>query len=125
MSWQVFKDDTRSNEAGLKYFLLGAFSTGFLLYGMALLYGVTGTTNISEIGLILSSQHQAMLGNPMTIAGMLLLSTGFLFKIGVVPFHMWARMFTRGSDSHHSFYERWSEGCCTCRIYADPALLFC
>ncbi|MBE0500421.1 MAG: NADH-quinone oxidoreductase subunit N [Desulfuromonadales bacterium] len=85
-----FYNDVRSNEAGLKYFLLGAFSTGFLLYGMALLYGVTGTTNLSEIGLILSSQHQAMLGNPMTIAGMLLLSTGFLFKIGVVPFHMWA-----------------------------------
>ncbi len=83
-----FRDDVRSNEAGLKYFLLGAFSTGFLLYGMALLYGVTGTTNISSIGVFLSG-HPSMLGNPMTIAGMLLLSTGFLFKIGVVPFHMW------------------------------------
>ena len=84
----LFRDDVRSNEAGLKYFLLGAFSTGFLLYGMALLYGVTGTTNISNIGLFLAG-HPSMLGNPMTIAGMLLLSTGFLFKIGVVPFHMW------------------------------------
>ncbi len=45
-----FRRQQRSNEAGLKYFLLGAFSTGFLLYGIALIYGVTGTTNLAEIG---------------------------------------------------------------------------
>jgi len=83
-----FRNQTRSNEAGLKYFLLGAFSTGFLLYGIALLYGVSGTTNLADIGLYFSS-HPAMFGNPMTIAGMLLLATGFLFKIAAVPFHMW------------------------------------
>jgi len=84
----LFRGQLRSNEAGLKYFLLGAFSTGFLLYGIALIYGVAGTTNVADIGLYLSS-HPAILGNPMTIAGMLLLSTGFLFKIAAAPFHMW------------------------------------
>jgi len=85
----LFRRQLRSNEAGLKYFLLGAFSTGFLVYGIALLYGVTGTTNVADIGMYLSS-HPATLGNPMAVAGMLLLATGFLFKIGVVPFHNWA-----------------------------------
>jgi NADH-quinone oxidoreductase subunit N len=84
----MFRDQLRSNEAGMKYFLLGAFSTGFLLYGIALLYGVTGTTNVADIGLYLAS-HGKMLENPMTIAGMLLLSIGFLFKIAIVPFHNW------------------------------------
>lgn len=79
---------TDSNEAGLKYFLLGAFSTGFLLYGIALIYGVTGTTNVADIGLYLSA-HPDELSSTMTIAGMLLLSTGFLFKIAAAPFHMW------------------------------------
>jgi NADH-quinone oxidoreductase subunit N len=83
-----FRRQSRSNEAGLKYFLLGAFSTGFLLYGIALLYGVSGTTNVADIGMYLRSQP-ALLANPMTIAGMLLLSVGFLFKIAAAPFHMW------------------------------------
>jgi NADH-quinone oxidoreductase subunit N len=83
-----FRRDARSNEAGLKYFLLGAFSTGFLLYGMALLYGVVGTTNIANLGMYLAA-HKALVTSPMTIAGMLLLLTGFLFKIAIVPFHMW------------------------------------
>ncbi len=84
----LFRGQLRSNEAGLKYFLLGAFSTGFLLYGIALLYGVAGTTNIGDIGSYLRN-HPAFLANPMTIAGMLLLAVGFLFKIAAAPFHMW------------------------------------
>ncbi len=83
-----FRRDVRSNEAGLKYFLLGAFSTGFLLYGIALLYGVSGTTQIAMMGEFFRA-NPAVFGNPMTIAGMLLLSVGFLFKIAIVPFHMW------------------------------------
>ncbi len=84
-----FRGQLRSNEAGLKYFLLGAFSTGFLLYGMALIYGVTGTTNLVEINQVLSS-GPAISANPMALVGMLLLATGFLFKIAIAPFHMWA-----------------------------------
>ncbi|MBW2519305.1 MAG: NADH-quinone oxidoreductase subunit N [Deltaproteobacteria bacterium] len=83
-----FRNQVRSNEAGLKYFLLGAFSTGFLLYGIALIYGVTGSTRLTEIGIYLNA-HTSLLGNPMTLAGLVLIAIGFLFKIAVVPFHMW------------------------------------
>lgn len=83
-----FRGQTRSNEAGLKYFLLGAFSTGFLLYGIALIYGVAGTTNVADIGMYLSARPE-LLTNPMTLAGVGLLSIGFLFKIAAAPFHMW------------------------------------
>lgn len=84
----LFRGQTRSNEAGLKYFLLGSFSTGFLLYGIALIYGVTGTTNIGDIGLYLAANPD-LLTNTMTLAGVGLLSIGFLFKIAAAPFHMW------------------------------------
>jgi NADH-quinone oxidoreductase subunit N len=77
----------RSAEAALKYFLLGAFASGFLLYGIALAYGATGTTNLGLIG-----AQAATLGRPsvMLLAGLALLIVGFAFKIAAVPFHMWA-----------------------------------
>jgi len=87
-----------SNEAGLKYFLLGAFSTGFLLYGMALIFGVTGSTRLTEIGVYLNA-HTSLLANPMTLAGLAMLSIGFLFKIGAAPFHMWAPDVYQGSPT--------------------------
>jgi NADH-quinone oxidoreductase subunit N len=80
--------NVKSNEAGLKYFLLGAFSTGFLLYGMALIYGATGTTKIAKIA-AMAAQSGAVLNNPMFLVGMLLMATGFSFKIAAAPFHMW------------------------------------
>jgi NADH-quinone oxidoreductase subunit N len=76
-----------SNEAALKYFLLGAFASGFLLYGIALLYGATGTTGLDAMANFLAGSP--MLRNPLFIAGGLLLLTGFGFKIAAVPFHMW------------------------------------
>jgi NADH-quinone oxidoreductase subunit N len=76
-----------STEASLKYFLLGAFSTGFLLYGIALLYGATGTTNLVTMGAFLADTPLAR--NPLLIAGGLLVLVGFAFKIAAVPFHMW------------------------------------
>lgn len=78
----------KSNEAGLKYFLLGAFSTGFLLYGMALTYGATGTTRIAKIAEI-ATQNNAVVQNPLFVIGMLLMAVGFSFKIAAAPFHMW------------------------------------
>jgi len=77
----------RSAEAALKYFLLGAFASGFLLYGIALTYGATGTTNIGLIG-----AQVGMMGSPsvMLVAGLALLLVGFGFKVAAVPFHMWA-----------------------------------
>jgi NADH-quinone oxidoreductase subunit N len=78
----------KSNEAGLKYFLLGSFSTGFLLYGMALIYGATGTTRIAGIASVLG-QMTLPATNIMLVAGMLLMFTGFAFKVAAAPFHMW------------------------------------
>ncbi|MDA3902803.1 MAG: NADH-quinone oxidoreductase subunit N [Desulfuromusa sp.] len=83
-----FRTQTRSNEAGLKYFFLGAFSTGFLLYGVALLYAVTGTTKIDGIAAYVQANPASAM-NTMFIAGGLLLLVGFLFKIAAAPFHMW------------------------------------
>ncbi len=78
--------DRKSAEAGLKYFLLGAFSTGFFLYGIALVYGATGSTNIAAIGEAVSGSEPSVL-LPIGIA---MLVVGFGFKVSAVPFHMWA-----------------------------------
>jgi len=78
----------KSNEAGLKYFLLGAFSTGFLLYGMALTYGATGSTKIMAIQANVMA-NPSIATNPMFVIGMLLIAVGFSFKIAAAPFHMW------------------------------------
>ena len=77
-----------SNEASLKYLLLGAFATGFLLYGIALVYGAVGTTNLREIGLRLSQGRFS--GDFVLLGGLALLMVGFCFKVAAVPFHMWA-----------------------------------
>lgn len=84
----IDRRSARSAEAGLKYFLLGAFASGFLLYGIALLYGATGTTNISLIGAQVSLLDLAR--TPMLLTGLGLLVVGFAFKVAAVPFHSWA-----------------------------------
>jgi len=82
------RENVKSNEAGLKYFLLGAFSTGFLLYGMSLVYGATGTTRMDRIAAFIS-QNGITLSNPWLLIGALLISVGFAFKVAAAPFHMW------------------------------------
>lgn len=74
-----------SQEAALKYFLLGAFSSAFFLYGVALLYGATGTLTLSGIRDSLAAQSDTS----MALVGVGLLSVGLLFKVGAVPFHSW------------------------------------
>jgi NADH-quinone oxidoreductase subunit N len=74
-----------SNEAALKYFLLGAFATGFLLYGIALVYGTTGSTSLAGFPLRTGGLQQPLL----LLAGLALLMIGLMFKVGAVPFHMW------------------------------------
>ncbi len=76
----------KANEAALKYFLLGAFSTGFLLYGISMLYGATGSTLLPEI--IAEIQRNGA-GNSLVVVGMALVIVAMSFKIAVVPFHMW------------------------------------
>src|ERR1700716_1411078 len=82
------KRQKRSNEAGMKYFLLGAFSSGILLYGMSLLYGIAGSTNLSEIGHGVTAAGSEL--RPILLLGMIALAAGLFFKIAAVPFHMWA-----------------------------------
>ncbi|MBO6576621.1 MAG: NADH-quinone oxidoreductase subunit N [Rhodothermales bacterium] len=81
----LVRDDEGGIESALKYFLLGAFATGFLLYGMALIYGATGTFYLPEIAAAVAINGASML----FWAGTGLLLVGFMFKVSAVPFHMW------------------------------------
>ena len=81
------KREARSNEAGVKYILIGAFSSAVLLYGMSLIYGSLGTTTFEGMSEVLRSGEQL---EPAFLAGLTLLIAGFGFKVVAVPFHMWA-----------------------------------
>lgn len=80
----------RSAEGALKYFLLGAFSTAFLLYGIALVYGATGSTNLQVIGARALGAGTEIVTSPIFVIGIAMLLIGFGFKVATVPFHMWA-----------------------------------
>ncbi len=82
----ILRTDRRSIEAALKYFVLGAFASGFLLYGTAFLYGATGSTQLDAIARAVAKQPDA----PLVMVGLALLLVGFGFKIAMVPFHAWA-----------------------------------
>ena len=95
------KRERRSNEAGMKYFLLGAFSSGVLLYGMSLLFGIAGSTNLGEIARSVNAtlndaslEGAGIAGGlplrPLLLLAMIALAAGLFFKIAAVPFHMWA-----------------------------------
>jgi NADH-quinone oxidoreductase subunit N len=86
-----------SQEAGLKYFVLGAFSSGFLLYGIAMTYGATGSTNLVRIQAFLS--EVVITQNGLLLAGMAFMIVGFGFKVGAVPFHTWVPDVYQGSPS--------------------------
>lgn len=80
----LLRKRVKSNESAMKYFLLGAFMTGFLLYGISLIYGVSGFTNITKIVTSFAS-----IRTPMFLLGLALFMIGFFFKIGIFPFQMW------------------------------------
>ena len=84
----IRRDQLASTEAAFKYFLLGAFASSFFLYGIAFLYGITGTTSLDRIGAVIAAQ--SMSGNPMILLAVGLLLVGFGFKVAAVPFHMWS-----------------------------------
>ncbi|MDP1676123.1 MAG: NADH-quinone oxidoreductase subunit N [Bacteroidota bacterium] len=80
-----YRSKNSSSESALKYFLLGAFATGFLLYGIALIYGTTGTTNLLRI----VTMYPQVFFDPLHLIGWGLILIGFAFKVAAVPFHMW------------------------------------
>ena len=80
------RDSGRATEAGLKYFVLGALSSGMLLYGASMIYGFAGSTNFALIAKALEGSHQGSIG---LVVGIVFLSAGLAFKVSAVPFHMW------------------------------------
>ena len=83
----IRRDDARATEAAFKYFLLGAFSSAFFLYGIAFTYGLSGSTRLDRVGAYLAAQ--SLSDNPLILVALGFLLVGFAFKISAVPFHMW------------------------------------
>jgi NADH-quinone oxidoreductase subunit N len=89
------KDTPRGPEAAIKYFLLGSFATGFLLYGIALIFGATGTTQVYEIARLAASAEN----HALVLAALALMLVGILFKVSAVPFHVWTPDVYEGSPT--------------------------
>ena len=96
------KLDTRSNEAGLKYVIYGAFSSGVMLFGLSIVYGLAGSTNYFAIQDTLSSLDGS--ANPALIMALLMIFAGFGYKISSVPFHFWTPDVYEGSPSTITAY---------------------
>jgi len=84
-----YSGETRSSEAGMKYFVYGAFTTAVMLYGMSLIYGLTGQTNLYVIGGVFSGEQMAGVA-PLLVLASVLVVVGFAFKTSLVPYHFWA-----------------------------------
>jgi len=96
------KSELRSNEAGFKYFMMGAFATGFLLFGIALIYGATGSFNLQEIAAYVAENKSNL---PVIFnAGILLMMVGLVFKVSAAPFHFWAPDVYEGAPSPVTAY---------------------
>ena len=93
------KNLLKSSESGVKFFILGALSSGILLYGLSLIYGFTNSTNFNEIAIYLSNPIINNQNNLLVSTGFILVLSGFLFKIALVPFHMWAPDVYEGSPT--------------------------
>ena len=96
----LFRTKEASNESALKYFLLGAFATGFFLYGIALIYGSLGTLSL----VAMSSIHSTAIPSSMMLLGLILLIVGFAFKVAAFPFHQWAPDVYEGAPTVVSGY---------------------
>jgi NADH-quinone oxidoreductase subunit N len=91
------KTDESSNEASIKYFLMGSFATGFLLFGIALIYGATGSFNLQMIAQSIAAQQGSL--SVMMITGIIMMMIGFAFKVSVAPFHFWTPDVYTGSPT--------------------------
>ncbi len=89
------RDSLKSSEAGLKYFVLGALSSGMLLYGMSLVYGYTGATEFTSITAVIASEGMSL----GVLFGLVFMSTGLAFKVSAAPFHMWTPDVYEGSPT--------------------------
>lgn len=94
-----YKRDAFSSEAGLKYFVLGAFSSGILLFGISLIYGFSGSTNFDDIYTLFFPDVSVLTSNIGFLVGFIFFSAGFFFKLGVFPFHMWVPDVYEGSPT--------------------------
>ena len=90
------KDDRMSQEGALKYFLLGSFGSAFFLFGVVLIYGITGTVNLARIAVILSA---GLFDKPAVLIALAMIMAGLFFKMAMVPFHMWTPDVYEGSPS--------------------------
>ncbi|CAM4102856.1 NADH dehydrogenase subunit N [Pedobacter westerhofensis] len=93
----IRKNNFASNEASLKYFLMGAFSTGFLLFGITLIYGATGSFSLGAINSYLVGNYKMV--SPLFYPGVILMMIGMCFKVGAAPFHFWTPDVYEGSPS--------------------------
>jgi NADH-quinone oxidoreductase subunit N len=80
------RDNATATEAAMKYFVLGALASGFLLYGLSMMYGATGTLNVNEVARAIATGH---IKHQVLVFGLVFVVAGLAFKLGVVPFHMW------------------------------------
>lgn len=90
------RDNAKASEAAMKYFVLGALASGMLLYGMSMIYGMTGSLNIAEISVALQGANTK---NPVLILGLVFIVAGLAFKFGAVPFQMWVPDVNQGSPT--------------------------
>ncbi len=100
----IRRRDARSNEAAVKYFVMGGVAAAIYLYGTALIYGALNTTKLSQISMLLSQDGNNALNNPILITGIVLLLVGFLFKVAAVPFHMWTPDVYEGAPANITSY---------------------
>jgi proton-translocating NADH-quinone oxidoreductase chain N len=93
-----------STEAGLKYFILGAFSSCLLLFGCSIIYGLTGTISFEELAIIISSGNDSALFSIMLMIGIIFIMIALLFKIAAVPFHQWSPDIIEGAPTNISTF---------------------
>jgi NADH-quinone oxidoreductase subunit N len=97
------RDSARSTEAAMKYFILGALASGLLLYGISMVYGSTGSLDVSNVAAIVSASRA---NDPLLTFGIVFIVAGLAFKLGVVPFHMWVPDVYQGLARHASHSQR-------------------